>query len=156
MLEILLMCSLLCSSDVVAAVSLIDSSEQPKLFAVVFGEGVTNDAVSIILFNTVLKQFSSPSDAGQVAQGFNILLDFFGLGIASVLVGIAYAVLVSLLIKYFHSLTRNSVVECAMILLNGYLAYVTAEILELSGIIALLTAGITMAQYTWYSLSGQG
>jgi len=42
-------------------------------------------------------------------------------------------------------LTRDAVVECAMILLHGYLAYVTAEILELSGIIALLTAGVVMA-----------
>jgi NhaP-type Na+/H+ or K+/H+ antiporter len=139
------MCSLLCSSDVVAAVSLINSSEQPKLFAVVFGEGVTNDAVSIILFNTVIKTFTTPSDAGTFQQGVNILFDFCWLGIASVLVGIAYAVAASLLIKYFHSLTRDAVVECAMILLHGYLAYVTAEILELSGIIALLTAGVVMA-----------
>jgi NhaP-type Na+/H+ or K+/H+ antiporter len=57
-MEILLLCSLMCSSDVVAAISLINSAEQPKLFSVVFGEGVTNDAVSIILFNTVLKTFS--------------------------------------------------------------------------------------------------
>ena len=54
-MEILLMCSLLCSSDVIAAVSLIKPSEQPKLFSLVFGEGIVNDAVSIILFNTVMK-----------------------------------------------------------------------------------------------------
>ena len=52
--EILLMCSLLCSSDVIAAVSLIKPKEQPKLFSLVFGEGIVNDAVSIILFNTVM------------------------------------------------------------------------------------------------------
>ena len=55
-MEILLMCSLLCSSDVIAAVSLIKPKEQPKLFSLVFGEGIVNDAVSIILFNTVVKQ----------------------------------------------------------------------------------------------------
>lgn len=53
--EILLMCSLLCSSDVIAAVSLINYDKQPKLFSIVFGEGIVNDAVSIILFNTVMK-----------------------------------------------------------------------------------------------------
>ena len=51
--ECMLMCSLLCSSDVVAAISLISYDEQPKLFSIVFGEGIINDAVSIILFNTV-------------------------------------------------------------------------------------------------------
>lgn len=53
--ECLLMCSLLCSSDVVAAISLISYDKQPKLFSIVFGEGIINDAVSIILFNTVSK-----------------------------------------------------------------------------------------------------
>ena len=47
------MCSLLSSSDVVAAVSLISYEKEPNLYSIVFGEGITNDAVSIILFNTV-------------------------------------------------------------------------------------------------------
>lgn len=54
-LEVILMCSLLCSTDVIAAVSLIKPDKQPKLFSLVFGEGITNDAVSIILFNTVVQ-----------------------------------------------------------------------------------------------------
>ena len=45
--------ALLCSSDVIAAVSIIKYDEQPKLFSLIFGEGITNDAISIILFNTV-------------------------------------------------------------------------------------------------------
>lgn len=53
------MCSLLCSSDVVAAISLISYEKQPKLFSLVFGEGITNDAVSIILFNAVV-EFAGP------------------------------------------------------------------------------------------------
>lgn len=54
-IEILLIASVLCSSDVVAAVACIKYEEQPKLFSIVFGEGVTNDAVCIILFNVVMK-----------------------------------------------------------------------------------------------------
>jgi len=52
-LPMLLFTSLLCSSDVVAAVSIINYKEQPKLFSCVFGEGIFNDSVSIILFNAV-------------------------------------------------------------------------------------------------------
>jgi NhaP-type Na+/H+ or K+/H+ antiporter len=51
--EVLSICALLCSSDVIAAISMIDYSAQPKLFSIVYGEGVFNDIVSIILFNTV-------------------------------------------------------------------------------------------------------
>ena len=52
-MECLIIGSLLCSSDVLAAISLIKYEEQPQVFSIIFGEGVTNDAVSIILFNTV-------------------------------------------------------------------------------------------------------
>lgn len=52
-MECLLISALLCSSDVIAAISIIKYEEQPKLFSLVFGEGIVNDAVAIILFNTV-------------------------------------------------------------------------------------------------------
>lgn len=55
MIEILLMCSLLCSSDVFAAISYVNPADQPKLYSIVFGEGIINDAVTIILFNSVMK-----------------------------------------------------------------------------------------------------
>jgi NhaP-type Na+/H+ or K+/H+ antiporter len=78
------------------------------------------------------------------------------LGIASILVGFFFAAMSAFLMKYARSLTRDAVVECVMIFCHGYLAYVTAEMLNLSGIIALLTSGVGMAHYTWYSLSRQG
>jgi len=36
------------------------------------------------------------------------------------------------------------------------MGYATAEFAGFSGIIALLTAGVVMAHYAWYSLSAQG
>lgn len=51
--EIMLMCSLLCSTDVIAAVSIVKYQEKPKLYSIIFGEGVINDAVVIIIFNTI-------------------------------------------------------------------------------------------------------
>lgn len=61
--DIMLFCSLMCSSDVVAAISLVSYEKDPMLYSVVFGEGITNDAVSIILFNTVLKFTASGKNA---------------------------------------------------------------------------------------------
>ena len=40
----------ICATDSVAALTLIPSDIYPKLFSVVFGEGIVNDAVSIIMF----------------------------------------------------------------------------------------------------------
>jgi sodium/hydrogen exchanger-like protein 6/7/sodium/hydrogen exchanger 8 len=53
-MQMLLFAALVCSSDVVAAVSIVDYKAQPKLFSCIFGEGIANDIVSIIIFNTVL------------------------------------------------------------------------------------------------------
>jgi NhaP-type Na+/H+ or K+/H+ antiporter len=52
-MEIMLVSSLMCSSDVLAAITIIKYEEQPRLFSLVFGEGIVNDAVAIIMFNTV-------------------------------------------------------------------------------------------------------
>ena len=44
----------LAAADEVAALSLIKSSSHPKLSAILFGEGVVNDAISILLFHSVV------------------------------------------------------------------------------------------------------
>lgn len=41
------------ATDSVAALTLIKPSEYPKLFSIIFGEGMVNDAVAIILFKVV-------------------------------------------------------------------------------------------------------
>ena len=81
--EILLLCSLMCSSDVVAAVSLIDFQKEPKLFSMVFGEGITNDAVSIILFNTVFK-YTGSTEKFSTQTVFKVILEFTKLTLSSV------------------------------------------------------------------------
>jgi sodium/hydrogen exchanger-like protein 6/7/sodium/hydrogen exchanger 8 len=51
--QILLQSATICATDSVAAITLISSDKYPQLFSVVFGEGMVNDAVSIILFKAV-------------------------------------------------------------------------------------------------------
>lgn len=45
--------STMCASDAVAALTMIKADQYPKLFSVVFGEGMINDAVAIIIFAAV-------------------------------------------------------------------------------------------------------
>ena len=51
------------ATDSVAALTLISPAQYPKLFSIIFGEGMVNDAVAIILFKVVgtfrLKQVTS-------------------------------------------------------------------------------------------------
>ena len=153
MVEIMLLCALLCSTDVIAAISMVKYDEQPKLFSLLFGEGVVNDAVTIVIYNAV-KKFQGKQLT--VGTGFQIVGDFFLLSFCSLSIGIIFGSVSALVLKYFRALTQDSVAECIFLFSFGYLCYVSAEALSQSGIIALLTCGIMMAHYAWYNLSPQG
>lgn len=97
-MEILLMCSLLCCTDVVAAIAVIKYEEQPKLFSLVFGEGITNDAVCIILFNTVM-EFAGPGSEFDAFTPFLILYSFLKLAFWSLFFGISLGLLSAFVTK---------------------------------------------------------
>jgi NhaP-type Na+/H+ or K+/H+ antiporter len=151
-MEILLMCSLLCCTDVVAAIAVIKYEQQPKLFSLVFGEGITNDAVCIILFNTVY-EFAGPGSDFTAVTPFLILYSFLRLAFWSLFAGIFLGFLSALVTKQFRFLTVKPTIECTLIFCFGYLSYCIAELFHYSGIISLLAAGIVMAKYSWYNLS---
>jgi NhaP-type Na+/H+ or K+/H+ antiporter len=51
--EILILSCILCSNDTVSAVSLIKEQSYPKLNSILFGEGIVNDAVVIVMFRII-------------------------------------------------------------------------------------------------------
>lgn len=146
--ECFIIASLLCSSDVIAAISIIKYDEQPKLFSLVFGEGIVNDAVAIILFTTV-----SNTTTFTAVTPLAIVGNFFALFLGSLGIGIAYGILASYLLKKFRFVTVSSIKETLMIFCFGYMSYATGELSHMSGIVSLLTSGIIMAHYGWYNLS---
>ena len=97
----MLMCSLLCSSDVIAAISLISYDKQPKLFSIVFGEGIMNDAVSIILFNTVQRYTSANAHIDWHTPGV-IIGSFISLGVNSLVIGVLFGLLSAYILKSFR------------------------------------------------------
>jgi NhaP-type Na+/H+ or K+/H+ antiporter len=148
------MCSLICSSDVVAAIAVVKYENQPKLFSVIFGEGITNDAVGIILFNTVI-QYTKPSEHLDWVTPLKILGDFIYLLFSSIMIGAFFGLISALMFKYSRLLTRSAIVECSLVFSFAYASYLVAELFSLSGIVTLLSCGIFMGQYTWFNLSPQ-
>jgi len=115
---------------------------------------VFNDIVSIIMFNTVQKfQFNFDFDW---TTPFSILYQFFILALSSVAIGLLFGVISALVFKWFRFLCHSSITETLIVFLLAMITYFISEALELSGIISMLTCGITMAHYTWYNLSPQG
>lgn len=81
-----------------------------------------------------------------------MLLGFGYMSFFSVLVGVAFGLLSSFLLKncdfQFHPVR-----EIFLILLFAYLSYIASEILGLSGIMTLFCCGFSMATYTFKNLS---
>jgi len=61
--ECLLLSAVLCATDSVAALAIVKESEYPTLNSILFGEGVVNDAVSILIFKSVEKMIESNHSA---------------------------------------------------------------------------------------------
>lgn len=122
-MTLLLFTSLLCSSDVVAAVSIVDYNAQPKLYSCIFGEGVVNDIVSIVLFNTVTQLQGEPFTT---MTPVIIVAQFFSLAIVSLLIGIAFGVVCCLMFRYLRFLSISVITETFLMTAFGLMAYFVA------------------------------
>ena len=86
-IEVLFICSIFCSSDIIAAVTIVKFEEQPTLFSVILGEGLFNDAVAVILYQTMkdvaLNFKRDPEEATKevIGAGFylEVIFTFFSL-----------------------------------------------------------------------------
>ena len=78
------------------------------------------------------------------------------MALESVGIGLVFGIASSLMFKHFRFLCHSAITETMLLLILGFIAYFSSEAGGNSGIISLLTCGITMAQYTWFNLSPQG
>lgn len=65
--EVLLFSAVISATDTVAALTFVKEKTEPKLFAVLFGEGVLNDAICIVIYR-IIKNFSISN------EGMNVLI----------------------------------------------------------------------------------
>jgi hypothetical protein len=64
--EVLLFSSVISATDTVAALTFVKEDTEPKLFAILFGEGVINDAVCIVLYNIIKNFFMSSKEGNHI------------------------------------------------------------------------------------------
>ncbi|KAJ5689566.1 Endosomal/prevacuolar sodium/hydrogen exchanger [Penicillium macrosclerotiorum] len=125
---------------------------EPKLYTVIFGEALLNDAIAIVLFETAQKYAESEASSLTFLNLFEaiglFLLVFFGSMLVGMLVGIATA----LGLKYTH-VRRMPKIESCLIVLIAYASYFFSNGVHLSGIVSLLFCGITLKHYAYYNMS---
>ncbi|XP_077600205.1 sodium/hydrogen exchanger 3-like isoform X2 [Stigmatopora nigra] len=145
LLQYLLFGSLIAAVDPVAVLAVFEQVHVNEvLFILVFGESLLNDGVTVVLFN-VFDSFVSLKgtqiDAVEIIKG---IISFFVVAFGGSLLGMVFGLLLSLLTRC----TKNiQIIEAGFIFVLGYLSYLTAEMLSLSAILAIVFCGVSCQKY---------
>lgn len=141
-----------------AVLTLVTAEKYSTLNSVLFGEGVINDAVAILLFKAievVIKNGStndSSSSSIERDKLIQMLFEFIYLATSSLFMGILFGLFASYVLKVVE-MNNNPVKQIMVLLCSAYLAYLTAELTHFSGIITLFSCGFTIAHYGYYNIS---
>ncbi|XP_069104244.1 sodium/hydrogen exchanger 6-like isoform X5 [Argopecten irradians] len=122
------------------------------LFAFVFGESVLNDAVAIVLSESVETYGQYASTGFSANAFFKSLGSFVGIFAGAFAIG-AFIGCLTAVISKFTKIRDFPLLETALFFLMSYSTFQAAEAAGLTGIVAVLFCGITQAHYTFNNLS---
>eukprot|EP00240_Pyramimonas_obovata_P000684 CAMPEP_0118922966 /NCGR_PEP_ID=MMETSP1169-20130426/1681_1 /TAXON_ID=36882 /ORGANISM="Pyramimonas obovata, Strain CCMP722" /LENGTH=603 /DNA_ID=CAMNT_0006863895 /DNA_START=409 /DNA_END=2220 /DNA_ORIENTATION=+ len=139
--------SLISATDPVTTLAIFQElGADLDLYALVFGESVLNDAVAIVLYQSMVSFQDISVDSSNI---FNAFLQFCNVFGGSLFIGFAVALSTTLVLKYTHLYQHEyEMNEASILVLMPYISYIIAVAFDLSGIIAILFCGIAMARYT--------
>jgi len=141
----LIMASVLSSTDSVAPMAFLPAEDFPQLYAVVFGEGVLNDVVSVLLSTAISGESHMPS-IGHLSLS---ILKFL---ITSSFMGLTFGFGTSLFFRRCSYLHVGAVKPCVMLLGCNYLCYVLTELFEFSPIFALFVCAVLCGHYAQHNM----
>ncbi|GMH13189.1 hypothetical protein Nepgr_015030 [Nepenthes gracilis] len=138
------------ATDSVCTLLVLNQDETPLLYSLVFGEGVVNDATSVVLFKAI-QSFDLTHIDARIPLRFiaNLLYLFFTSTFLGIITGLISAYIIKRLYFGRHSTNR----EVALMMLMAYLSYMLAELFYLSGILTVFFCGIVMSHYTWHNVT---
>ncbi|KAJ7092496.1 sodium/hydrogen exchanger [Mycena belliarum] len=143
--------SALSATDPVTILAIFNQYKvDPKLYTVIFGESLLNDAVSIVMYET-LTQFHGTEEIfiSSIFKGIGIFLLSFSVSMA---LGVSFGLGMSLLLKH-SSLNLYPSIESCLVALCAYTCYFFSNGLSMSGIVSLLFCGITLKHYAYHTMS---
>jgi sodium/hydrogen exchanger-like protein 6/7/sodium/hydrogen exchanger 8 len=144
----MVMASVLSSTDTVAPMAFLPADVFPRLYAVVFGEGVLNDVVSILLSTA-----AASSDGASAALALNIVVLFLASGVMGVAFGLGMSFLFRQ-VEWFQ--TGEPLKPCVLLVLGNYACYMVVEMWSLSSIFALFVSALICGHYAKHSLADKG
>lgn len=104
----------------------------PKLYTIIFGESILNDAIAIVIFETAQKYKGPEADTYSFLSFFEGVGIFLALFFGSLLVGVVVGVATALLLKFTY-VRRFPKIESCLIILIAYATYFFSHGAHLSG-----------------------
>ncbi|XVF03726.1 hypothetical protein REPUB_Repub05bG0018600 [Reevesia pubescens] len=137
------------STDTVCTLQVLHQDETPLLYSLVFGEGVVNDATSVV-FNAIQKIDITRINSKTCLQ---LIGDFLYLFSTSTALGVTFGLVTAYSLRTLYFGRHSTVRELAIMVLMAYLSYMLAELLDLSGILTVFFCGILMSHYAWHNVT---
>lgn len=130
--------ALISATDPVAVVSILkEVGASKKLGTLIEGESLLNDGTAIVFFMVFLAAVTGAEGGG------NAFVEFFRVALGGVAVG---AIIGWIIVVWLKRVFNDALFEITVIIGAAYLAFFTAEhFLHVSGVLAVVTFGITMA-----------
>jgi monovalent cation/hydrogen antiporter len=110
-----------------------------RVIAIIEGESLVNDGIALVLYKTA------------VAAAVNGVFSFWsasGRLVLNVIGGLVVGLAVAWVVRQVRRRVDDTPTEVALALLSGYLAYLPAAALGVSGVLAAVTIGVYMGWYT--------
>ena len=127
-------------TDPIAATAVASRLGVPRrLIDVVEGESLVNDGTALVLLRTAIAAAVAGSFSWWEASG-RLVLNIVG--------GIAVGLVVGYAIRRIRRVLDNPPLEVTIAFLTGYVAFLPASALHVSGVLAAVTAGVYMGWYT--------
>ncbi|XP_029175073.1 probable Na(+)/H(+) antiporter nhx-3 isoform X2 [Nylanderia fulva] len=150
-LDMFLFSALISAVDPVAVLAVFEEIHVNEiLYIVVFGESLLNDAVTVVLYH----MFETYSEMGPSRIIYTDVLaglaSFLVVAIGGAFIGIVWGFATGFVTRFTYQVR---VIEPIFIFVMAYLAYLSAEIFHLSGILAITFCGITMKNYVEANIS---
>ncbi|ODV59624.1 bifunctional K:H/Na:H antiporter NHX1, partial [Ascoidea rubescens DSM 1968] len=140
----------LSATDPVTILSIFNAYKvDPKLYTIILGESLLNDAISIVMFETCQKFHGKDVYFSSLFEGIGLFLMIFSI---SLLIGLVVGIIVALFLKHTH-IRRYPQIESCLILLFAYESYFFSNGCHMSGIVSILFFGITLKHYAYYNMS---
>ena len=136
----LLFGAVISSTDPISVLAIFKQLGVPtRLSSIIEGESLFNDGVSVVVYGIVLTLITTHSDFSLIHGLKEFIIVAFGGAITGAILGLTFSKITALVDDHLIEITLTTIVT--------YLTYIVAEYFEVSGVIAVIVAGLMVGNY---------